>query len=221
MLSNSELLDQLESDIGKEVNDDNVNRDKVKTLVKTIIIVEGVKRYVFSYKAITKKANISVVEKITKSTVKHSIKEETLLREANKTLIKRSKLVKYNKLAKRQSFLFQKQLKKEGLAIANRKLKIRMGNIFKSELGHLADAGKMGGAKVVNKLTNKVVTKRWVHNMYGTARDGRPSHISANGQTVLIDDMFFVSGMKVNAPREFGIASEDINCHCGIDIVLL
>lgn len=63
------------------------------------------------------------------------------------------------------------------------------------------------------------VKKIWRHKR---AREPRETHVAADGQVVYGHDaMFVVGGKETIAPQHFGIASEDINCHCEIEIILL
>jgi len=57
------------------------------------------------------------------------------------------------------------------------------------------------------------IKKTWVHT--SLAKEPRQSHIDANGKSVIGRDTYFnVGGNKTKAPQHFGMASEDINCHC-------
>lgn len=63
------------------------------------------------------------------------------------------------------------------------------------------------------------VKKIWRHRR---AREPRETHLNAHGQEVIGHDALFQVGeYKTIAPQHFGIASEDINCHCEIDVIVL
>lgn len=55
------------------------------------------------------------------------------------------------------------------------------------------------------------IVKQWDATMDGRTR---PHHRELDGQIRELDEPFEVAGMKVNAPHQFGKASEDVNCRC-------
>lgn len=55
------------------------------------------------------------------------------------------------------------------------------------------------------------IVKQWDATMDGRTR---PHHRELDGQIRELDEPFEVAGMKVNAPHQFGRASEDVNCRC-------
>ena len=55
------------------------------------------------------------------------------------------------------------------------------------------------------------IVKQWSATLDGKTR---PVHRELDGEYAEIDEKFKYSGGEVNAPKEFGIASEDINCRC-------
>lgn len=55
------------------------------------------------------------------------------------------------------------------------------------------------------------IVKQWSATLDGKTR---PVHQELDGQYAEIDEYFKYSGGKVFAPKQFGIASEDINCRC-------
>ena len=55
------------------------------------------------------------------------------------------------------------------------------------------------------------IVKQWSATLDGKTR---PVHAELDGQYAEIDEDFKYSGGKVFAPKQFGIASEDINCRC-------
>lgn len=62
---------------------------------------------------------------------------------------------------------------------------------------------------------SKFVKKTWIHN---PSRMPRDSHVHADGQVADKKGYFKVNGYKTKAPQHFGIASQDINCHCTMRI---
>lgn len=62
------------------------------------------------------------------------------------------------------------------------------------------------------------IKKTWIHNR---AKDPREAHLYADGQVADENGYFHVNGYKALAPQQFGIASEDINCHCTMKIEVL
>ena len=55
------------------------------------------------------------------------------------------------------------------------------------------------------------IVKQWDATLDGQTR---PNHRQLDGQIRELDEPFEVSGMKVDCPGGFGIASEDCNCRC-------
>ena len=69
------------------------------------------------------------------------------------------------------------------------------------------------------KTTEDLDTKKiWIHN---GAKDPRDTHLKANGQIADKKGYFHIGGYKTQAPQHFGIASEDINCHCTMRIEVI
>ena len=74
-------------------------------------------------------------------------------------------------------------------------------------------------SKAQLEATKGMKTKKiWIHNR---AKDPRISHEYANGQVADKDGYFHIDGYKTLAPQNFGIASEDINCHCTMRIEII
>ena len=59
------------------------------------------------------------------------------------------------------------------------------------------------------------VTKTWIHNK---AKEPRETHLQADGQIADKSGYFHIGQYKTEAPQHFGIASEDIYCHCTMKI---
>ena len=89
--------------------------------------------------------------------------------------------------------------------------------IVRTETGRVREAGHLASAKNVNDAlkdgtTDMRLTKTWV-----TMKDERvrSSHQSMNGVTVAMDEDFTLpDGTKTQAPKQSGVASQDINCRC-------
>lgn len=62
------------------------------------------------------------------------------------------------------------------------------------------------------------VKKTWVHNR---AREPRESHLYADGQVADKNGYFHIDGLLTQAPQHFGVASQDINCHCAMTIEII
>jgi len=62
------------------------------------------------------------------------------------------------------------------------------------------------------------VQKTWVHNR---TREPRESHLYADGQVADNKGYFHVDGLLTEAPQHFGVASQDINCHCTMQIEII
>ncbi len=63
------------------------------------------------------------------------------------------------------------------------------------------------------------IKKTWIHNH---ALEPRESHQNANGKTVIGRDTYFtIGGNKTLAPQHFGIASQDVNCHCTMRVEVI
>ena len=68
------------------------------------------------------------------------------------------------------------------------------------------------------KNCSEYVKKTWVHNPSLRPRD---SHAIADGKVADKDGYFTINGYQTKAPQHFGIASEDINCHCTLKIEIM
>ena len=71
--------------------------------------------------------------------------------------------------------------------------------------------GAIKDSMVEAKKKGADIVKQWSATLDGKTR---PVHRELDGQYAEIDEKFKYSGGEVNAPKEFGIASEDINCRC-------
>ena len=71
--------------------------------------------------------------------------------------------------------------------------------------------------RAIESITENV-KKTWIHNR---ANDPREEHLQADGQVADKKGYFHIGGYKTTAPQHFGIASEDINCHCTMRIEII
>lgn len=62
---------------------------------------------------------------------------------------------------------------------------------------------------------SEFVKKTWIHNPSKMPRD---EHSIADGQVADKKGYFSIGGYKTKAPQHFGIASQDISCHCTMKI---
>jgi len=214
MATRQELLKQLEEDVEElvEINEEEPRKsksDKKAIALLLFLLIRENNEDVFS------KSSIAVLNK-----GKLSIPKKEIVENFIKDLKKRNKIVNYRRMVKKHATIYNNQLKKEGLKQANKKFKKRANNILLNETSFFRDKGKLYGAKEVDQKTDKTVFKQWVWGMYGIPEQERETHLDASGQIVSIDSDFFVSGVFVSAPREFGDPAEDINCHCGVRIII-
>jgi hypothetical protein len=72
--------------------------------------------------------------------------------------------------------------------------------------------------KAIDSITENV-KKIWVYT--GIAKEPREEHLQANGQVADKKGYFNIGGNLTKAPQHFGIASEDINCHCTMRIEII
>ena len=65
---------------------------------------------------------------------------------------------------------------------------------------------------------SEYVKKTWVHN---PSKNPRDSHVHADGQVADKKGYFKINGYKTLGPQHFGIANQDINCHCTLKIEIM
>lgn len=96
--------------------------------------------------------------------------------------------------------------------------------IVRTEAGRVREAGHLESGKEINDAlkdgtTNMRMVKKWVTMKDGRVRD---THSSMNGVTVAMDEEFELpSGVKTMAPKQSGVAAEDINCRCFVKYELV
>lgn len=180
----------------------------VKIMTNTNIYYNVVKKGLKTPKTtISTKKWTSIVNKIVKDRqkkikIKQVIKGNAriLNKKVQKTVLKMYKEGKnYKQTAKvlQQEFGYNKN-KAKSIAITEK-------NYYKSE------------AQL--KSTEDLETKKiWIHN---GSKEPRESHVNADGQVADSKGYFHIGGRKTKAPQHFGIASEDINCHCTMRIEVI
>ena len=82
--------------------------------------------------------------------------------------------------------------------------------IARTEGGRVSSTAKLQSQKDA-KANGADIVKQWDATLDNKTRR---SHRALDGQIREIDEPFEINGHKAQAPRMFGIASEDINCRC-------
>lgn len=77
--------------------------------------------------------------------------------------------------------------------------------------GHRVQSEARMDAMQAAKKKGADIVKQWDATLDGSTR---PNHRLLDGQIRELDEPFEVSGMKVDHPGAFGLASEDCNCRC-------
>lgn len=96
--------------------------------------------------------------------------------------------------------------------------------IVRTETERAREAGHFESAKEVNDALKQGVTEMRMTKTWKTMKDGRvrDTHSSMDGKLVAMDDMFVLpSGAETLAPKQSGVASEDINCRCYVSYKLM
>lgn len=89
--------------------------------------------------------------------------------------------------------------------------------IVRTETGRVREAGHLESAREINDTLKQGVTNMRMVKTWKTMKDGsvRDTHSAMDGVTVPMDDDFTLpSGVKTPAPKQSGVAAEDINCRC-------
>lgn len=100
-----------------------------------------------------------------------------------------------------------------------RELEARVREFYRGQgyeverIARTESASTMNAASLAGYQQAGVKGKEWL-----TAHDPwvRPDHAAADGQKVAIDAPFVVGGYEGQAPGQFGVAAEDINCRCAL-----
>ncbi|WP_295218211.1 phage minor head protein [Ruminococcus sp.] len=86
--------------------------------------------------------------------------------------------------------------------------------IARTESNRVANAARLDAATDAKEAGADMV-KQWDSTM---DRATRPHHVELDGQVRELDEPFEVAGHKAMVPHQFGIASEDVNCRCRVNI---
>lgn len=89
--------------------------------------------------------------------------------------------------------------------------------IVRTEAGRVREAGHLASAKNINETLKNGTTSMRLVKTWKTMKDGRvrDHHHTMDGVTVAMDEDFVLpGGVKTQAPKQSGVASEDINCRC-------
>lgn len=96
--------------------------------------------------------------------------------------------------------------------------------IVRTETGRAREKGHLDSAKEINDALKEGSTSMRMVKTWKTMKDGRvrDTHGSMEGITVAMDEEFILpSGVKTMAPKQSGVASEDINCRCFVKYELM
>ena len=96
--------------------------------------------------------------------------------------------------------------------------------IVRTETGRVREAGHLAAAKDINSALDNGSTDYRMVKTWKSMKDGkvRDTHSPMNGITVAMDEYFILpSGVKTLAPKQSGVASEDINCRCFVKYDLM
>lgn len=206
------------------------NEKAIKSQIKKILPI--ITAIWLRNKAITdaKSTNVMSNTILFYSLVKTKVKPSTKLitkaewtKIINKTMKKRAKQVKINTVIKGNIRRLNKKTQKIIVnGYKNGKSKPQIAKELQKTMQYNKNKAKSIATTEVNYYKSEAqleatkelkVTKTWVHN--SLSKEPRDSHIAADGQTVKGRDAYFtVGGHRTQAPQHFGIASEDINCHC-------
>ncbi len=85
--------------------------------------------------------------------------------------------------------------------------------IARTEVHNAASAARLEGYK----QSGVVPKKKWHATLDARVRD---NHRKLHGKVVDVDDVFKLRGLRAQAPGQFGVAAEDINCRCAITPVV-
>lgn len=212
-----------------------LNEKQVKNALKSILAIL----------VVLWNKNNKIIERATKTIIQNNLlyySQKKLEKKIVKTMLTEKE---WNKILndivkKRQSKIKIKQVIKGNAKVLNKKVQKTVDTMYRQGKSYKQTAKKLQEEFGYNKAKAKSIAiteknyyksevqlkateglkvkKTWIHN---GAKDPRPDHVNANGQVAGKDGYFTVGGMKVEAPQHFGIASEDINCHCGLRIEII
>lgn len=188
-----------------------ITEDKsIKTMNNTNIYINSLKTASkLGKKSISTKEWNSIVNKLLKDRQK-TIKIKQVIRGNANILNKRVQNL-VNQMYKDGKSWVQTSKKLQELYEYNEKkaksIAITEKNYYKSE----------AQLKAIDNISEDV-KKTWIHNR---AREPRESHLFADGQVADKNGYFHIDGLLTQAPQHFGVASQDINCHCTMQIEII
>jgi len=180
-----------------------------KVMTNTILYYNAVKKAKNIPKTmITKKEWTSLIDKISSERAKQ-IKINQVIRGNARVLNKRIQQTVVSMYKRGKS---KPQIAKE-LQRTMRFNKNKAKSIAMTELNYYKSEAQLQATDGLK------IKKTWKHNH---ALEPRESHQRSDGKTVIGRDTYFViGGNKTKAPQHFGIASQDINCHCSMIIEVI
>ena len=156
MPTRKELIDELDVNIEESVQ---LTEDEKKSKVNRRLIATGMLLILLNYNE--DRYFKGTISTLTLANRRKLLSDSKIMANFNKELKKRRKKVNYGRMVRRQANIFQNQVRKTGIKTATSKLKKRVDNILQTEGNTFRDRGKVTAGKVVNKTTNKIVTKVW------------------------------------------------------------
>jgi hypothetical protein len=216
-------------------SDGNIKNEKeIKAqLKKLFIIMTGVwlvnRKIIDSY---SEKVMISEYLAIVSLVKKKGIRATLVTRQdwntiIRQTMLKRAKNVQIKQVISGNAKRLNKRLQQTVESMYKQgKSKPQIAKALQKELGYNKNKAKSIATTEINYYKSEAqleatkgldVKKTWVYNY--RAKEPRESHLAADGQTVIGRDNYFtVGGIKTKAPQHFGMADQDINCHCTMRI---
>ena len=168
---------------------------------------------------------LKIGSKLPKTTI--STKEWTSI--VNKIVKSRQKKIKIAQVISGNAKILNKKVQKTVLSMyKNGKNYKQTAKVLEKEFGYNKSKAKSIAITEKNfykseaqlEATKDIKTKKtWIHNNRSSMPRG--SHVEANGQVADKDGYFHIGGYKTQAPQHFGIASQDINCHCTMHIEII
>lgn len=159
--------------------------------------------------------------KVPKTTI--SVKEWTAI--VDKAVKDRQKAIKIKQVISGNARVLNKRVQNTVLDMyKNGKNYKQTAKQLQKEFGYNANKAKQIAITEKNyykseaqlQATQDLNTKKvWIHNH---AKEPRETHLKADGQVADKNGYFHIGEYKTEAPQHFGIASEDIYCHCTMRI---
>lgn len=186
--------------------------------------------YTFSYYNALKQNLVRITAKEIKELSKTTMSSKKWTKIINKLVKERQKTIKIKQVIKGNANVLNRKLQNKIVSMYKAgKTKPQIAKEISKTMGYNKNKAKSIAMTEVNYYKSEAqiqatkglnIKKTWIHNPI--AKEPRDSHIQADGQTVIGNDtMFNVGGIETIAPQHFGIASEDINCHCTMQIEII